>query len=169
MASAFTFKVIEKVAENASEWREMKKLVKELKEDKSYVKAGVVGEAAGAEHGEGVANVDVALWQEFGTDKIPSRSFIRAPFEANKQKYLGALRELLPKVIDGKMTITRALKLIGLAMATDMKKAILTGEGIPPPNAPSTIAAKGSSRPLVDTGQLVRSITSAVVVGGKDE
>lgn len=32
-----------------------------------------------------------------------------------------------------------------------------------PPNAPSTIRAKGSSHPLIDTGQLRRSITYVVV------
>jgi len=34
-----------------------------------------------------------------------------------------------------------------------------------PPNAPSTIAHKGSDRPLIDTGQLRRAITYAIVQG----
>jgi len=39
--------------------------------------------------------------------------------------------------------------------------------GVPPPNAPSTIAAKGSSQPLFDTGQLYGQISHEVRDGGK--
>lgn len=170
MANGFTFKLIEKVAENATEWLEIKKMVQELKTGKAYVKAGIVGDGAtDVAEGQQASTVDIALWNEFGTDHIPERSFIRKPFEANRQKYLKALNELLPKVVNKQMTIIRALKLVGLAMATDMKKAILSGSGIPPPNAPSTIAAKGSSRPLVDTGHLVQRISYAAVMPGEAE
>jgi hypothetical protein len=38
--------------------------------------------------------------------------------------------------------------------------------GIAPPNSPYTIARKGSSKPLIDTGQLRNSITYQVEIGG---
>jgi hypothetical protein len=44
------------------------------------------------------------------------------------------------------------------------KRYILQGDNLAP-NAPSTIKAKGSSRPLVDTSQLVKSITWVVRQG----
>jgi len=43
----------------------------------------------------------------------------------------------------------------------DACKSYIAG-GVPPPNAPSTIAKKGSSLPLVDTGSMMGSITYAV-------
>jgi phage gpG-like protein len=64
------------------------------------------------------------------------------------------------------MAIERALALVGQMMESDMRSAIAAG--IPPPNAARTIAAKGSSKPLVDSGQLRASISSAVVLHGDD-
>jgi hypothetical protein len=55
---------------------------------------------------------------------------------------------------------------MGSTLANAMKRKIVDGAGVPPPNAPSTVAKKGSSRPLVDTGRLVNAITWASIVGG---
>lgn len=46
-------------------------------------------------------------------------------------------------------------------MGRDAVKSYMAG-GVPPPNAPSTVAMKGSSTPLIDTGALLSSITYAV-------
>ena len=37
-------------------------------------------------------------------------------------------------------------------------------DGTLTPNAPSTIKKKGSSRPLIDTGQLRQSISNKVII-----
>lgn len=148
-------------------WNQIRAQLKALKQGDSYVKAGVLGDA-GAHEGSNLTNVDLALIHEFGTrdGRIPERSFIRSSFEHNRAEYIENLRKLIKGVYENKMTIPRALGIMGLKMASDMKKGITTGEGIPPPNAPATIAAKGSSRPLVDRGRLVNSISHEVVVSG---
>lgn len=177
-SNGLTFKV-ERVAAAAARWERIRALSKRLRNDRSVARAGVLAPLA-KEKGdrEGSAtNIEVAVWNEFGTVRhlpagvegpatvlTPSRSFVRAPFSANRGTYLAGLKELLPKVLEGKMPVERALGIVGLKMATDMKKAIR--EGIPPPNAPSTVAAKHSSTPLEDSGSLWRSITYAVVVPG---
>ena len=150
-----------------------KKLVaslKTLKQKDSYVKAGVLGSKATQPHPGQMDNVTLALIHEFGTRNghIPARPFIRGTFEEFKPSYIETLTVLLGGVYKGKMTIPRALGLLGLKMAADMKKTVTQGD-ILAPNADSTIKAKGSSRPLVDTGQLVRSVSHEVVIkGGPD-
>lgn len=52
--------------------------------------------------------------------------------------------------------IETKLDFVGEFLAGKMKEKIMSR--IPPPNAPSTIAAKGSSLPLFDTGEMVGAI-----------
>jgi hypothetical protein len=52
------------------------------------------------------------------------------------------------------------MKLIGMRVVGDIQDRI--SDGIPPPNSPITIARKGSSKPLIDSGQLRQSISFEV-------
>ena len=167
MGNPFTFKVVENLGVPLDNYRRVKRLVKDLKDGKAYTKIGVVGDKAGQREEGGLTNAQLAMYQEFGTENIPARSFINKPFANNKGKYLRALAELLPKVLEGTMPVSKALNLVGLAGEKDMRDAIR--DGIPPPLAPATIAAKGSSKPLIDTGQLLRSISHLVVLPGSKE
>jgi hypothetical protein len=72
------------------------------------------------------------------------------------------------RVYEGKIVAAaRRWACMGLRMTADQRKRITEGEGIPPPLAESTVKEKGSSRPLVDTGQLWRALLHDVVMGGK--
>jgi hypothetical protein len=169
-------------------WDELRQTLKNIRERDSYVKAGVFGDSETNKRDDGeLTNVDLAVIHEFGAPKasIPARSFIRATFDMNHASYKQMLRGLIPKIYELKMDVKRALGLLGAKMAADMKKRVVTGVGIPPPNAPSTVAkklAKGKNlgnnsasksktpRPLVDSGRLVDSITWEVVTkGGSDK
>jgi hypothetical protein len=149
-------------------WKKLKRALETLSHGDSYAKAGIIGQKAQADHG-GLTNEELGLIQEFGTadGHIPSRSFIREPYDANRERYMAALTKLIQAVYDGKIDVERALALVGPMMASDMREAIR--RGIPPPNAAATIAAKGSSKPLIDQGQLIGSISSAVVLHGDDK
>jgi hypothetical protein len=144
-------------------WEKLKRAL--LKDGPSvFGKAGIIGDAAAASRGghDGkVTNADLALIHEFGLG-VPERSFIRAAFDANRPKYLELLQRFAAAVYDGKMTVERALDLLAQEAASDMRNLIRAGEGIPPPNSPETIAEKGSSRPLVDSAQMLGSIAGAV-------
>ncbi len=166
-----------KATVNDAGWREVQKLLRELSNGEAHVKVGVLG-GPKKERGPGepVDNVDLALIHEFGAPAvgIPERSFLRSTFNEGKTSYISMLRTLLGRVLDERrarkkaglrMTLRKALDIVGLKMAIDSKKKITEGEGIPPPLKPATVARKGSSRPLVDTGRLLNSITHAVVVG----
>jgi phage gpG-like protein len=84
------------------------------------------------------------------------------------QQMLKRLREFNA---EAQKDLENQLGLVGQQVVSDVKGRILEGEGIPPPNAPSTVRRKGSSRPLVDTGQLLNSLTYQVVPGvaGEEE
>lgn len=122
-------------------------------------------------------NVEVAIANEFGTSTIPERSFLRSAFAANERKYIEALGNLLRARIVNGQDVGQGLNKIGLEVTTDVKNGITQGEQIPPPNSPATIAEKlkrtrkgtaGEPRTLVDTGQLVNSITHTVVKRGQE-
>jgi len=65
------------------------------------------------------------------------------------------------QVLDGKITGHAALDAIGGYAATHIQQFMVDLKH--PPNAPITIARKGSSNPLIDTGQLMNSVTWQVV------
>lgn len=92
---------------------------------------------------------------------IPERSYLRAGFDANADEIQGKMEYLLGLVLDGKITGQQALNAIGGFVATRIQ-AYLTDLKTPP-LAESTIRRKGSSNPLIDTGQLRDSITWQVV------
>lgn len=164
-------------------WKQIRASLKALKDGDSYVKVGVLGTGSGMKNRERtgpVTNVDLAVIHEFGAPSanIPERSFIRSSFDANRHQYIADLRKLMTSVYENKMTVARALGIMGLRMSTDMKKRITTGDGISPANTPEVFMRKllkntarfnktgAAPRPLVDTGRLVGSISHEVVLSG---
>jgi len=104
--------------------------------------------------------IEVACWNEFGTDDIPARSFIRAWFDENKARIKDDLRKLMQSVVQGTRTKEQILELLAQRCVGEIQQRI--ADGIPPENAASTIAQKGSSTPLIDTGQLRSSVSYRV-------
>ena len=104
----------------------------------------------------GVALLDVAFYNEYGTVHIPARPAIKLGGRHANQ----ALGELLKSVIrntnDDKILIEE-LKKVGQQATSIVKKEITDLRK--PPNAPSTIRKKGSDNPLIDTGTYRQSIT----------
>ena len=92
---------------------------------------------------------------------IPERSYLRAGFDAHADEIHGKMEHLLGLVLEGKSTGRHALNVLGGFVATRIQ-AYLTDLKTPP-LAESTIKRKGSSNPLIDTGQLRDSITWQVV------
>lgn len=107
--------------------------------------------------------VDVATFHEFGTKDVPERSFIRSNDANNKAKYKTIIAELKDKIIFKGMNISTALGLLGEKIKLDIQSGIR--KGLKPELKEKTIATKGSSTPLVDTGQLINGITYQVGKG----
>lgn len=137
-----------------------KSLIKRVGESaaKQTVSVGVHSDDDGA-HSEGVTILDVANFNEFGTANIPERSFIRAWHDESLSENQATLSKLSEQVVKGTIpTLEKALDMFGARAAGEVKKRIIAG--IPPENADSTIAKKGTSTPLIgETTQLLNSIT----------
>lgn len=124
---------------------------------------GVLQGEANDDHGGGTSVLDVALFNEYGTEDIPARSFLRDTYELREKKIGKTVRSLILKEAKGNINKSRmisAMKKAGAYVLAEVLKRISTR--IPPPNDPATIAKKGSDVPLIDTGLLRKSLTFEV-------
>jgi len=124
------------------------------------VAVGILGAAATQTEKGGASLLEVGTWNEFGTETIPARSFIRATLDQEETAAKDLIVKLTQAVIKGKMTKAQALQLLGVWAQGRVQARIASS--IPPPNAPSTIRQKGSSTTLINTGQLRSAISYEV-------
>lgn len=105
--------------------------------------------------------IQVAEWMEFGTRNIPARPFIRGfadNFEPEVRGWIGAALARVRKGGDMAMELEK----VGLRLQAGVQEFIAFGDFAP--LSPRTIARKGSSRPLIDTGQLRSAISYKVEI-----
>lgn len=88
--------------------------------------------------------------------RIPERSFLRAGHDAYIDEVMDKASKLVGQVIDGKMSEEQLLDFVGLTLSTKIKT--YARELSSPPNSSFTIDQKGSSNPLVDTGNMIGGI-----------
>lgn len=127
------------------------------------VRVGIMGNKTNRKNDVGITNADVGFIHEFGTSKIPKRSFLRMPIFQKNEDILAYVKKAgaLKKLAKGKMV--EVLADIGIACERVILQAFASsGWGDWATNAPSTIRRKKSDSPLIDTGQLRRSISSVV-------
>lgn len=133
----------------------------------SSVKVGLPSDKVGQEvYGDGVTIMQVGAQHEYGTEKMPARSFLRMPFEVKRDdidRYIGLQ---FRAVMEGKRSADDAMELIGI-MATNISKEAFrnNGYGQWAPLSPITKAIKaeaGKTTPLVWSGILRNSITWSI-------
>lgn len=91
---------------------------------------------------------------------IPERSFLRGGFDNCKDEVANKAAMVVPLVLNGEMNEDTAINLIGTLFRDRIKDYTVSLNS--PPNHPFTIEHKNSSNPLVDTGDLVNSISYEV-------
>lgn len=121
------------------------------------VKVGIMADA-GSEK-DGASLVEVATYNEFGTQHIPARPFVRQTTDNNRWAWGSMTARLEDRVAHG-MDPHQALEILGNKAEGDMKATIGRGHFVP--NAPNTIKQKGSSQPLIDTGRMRNSVSHKV-------
>lgn len=102
----------------------------------------------------------IGVVNEFGTDKagknhnirIPERAWMRNWFDTHKKQIEKKMQLLYDQVLNGYIDAKKAIALLGQWYQSELRKSIT--EFSTPPNAPSTIQKKGSSHPLIDSGQM---------------
>lgn len=109
-----------------------------------------------------------AIVNEFGTTQagrnknitIPERSFIRATYNKQYKKVAKRFTQIFESISKKRYDVKAKLKLIALEQSSATQETITNFKS--PANAPSTIKKKGSSHPLIDTGEMRSKITSKV-------
>ena len=115
-----------------------------------------VGVLENATYPDGTPVAMVAFWNEYGTRTSPVRAFFRTTVSENKKNWVLSVQNLMKMHNNPK----QVMGLIGVHMQEQIVQSINTWSD--PPNSAYTIAKKGSSKPLIETGVLMRSIKSEV-------
>ncbi|MXN51909.1 hypothetical protein GR158_12325 [Shinella sp. AETb1-6] len=115
-------------------------------------------------------NIQKAVWNEFGTrggasgggwgGPVPERPFLRNAMRDNKGKYRNGMRASAAKLLTGKTSISVVLAKLGIMAQGDVQESITSLQS--PPNSPTTIELKGSSNPLIDSGEMRGAVTYKV-------
>lgn len=150
----FTFKGLKLTGEGKKYMAELKKLQKmEIH----------VGFQSGESPYEGGADLaEIAAYNEYGTSDMPARPFMQQSWE-NHEADLKKVCQQANNIIANGGTAEEACKVIGVAGVGFIQQGIV--EGVFEPNAPSTVAKKGSAQPLIDTGHMRQSVNYVVKKG----
>ncbi len=127
---------------------------------KLRLRVGIVGPGANElEEGSSLTLAELGKIHEYGAPDvgIPERSFMRSTM-ANRANDLKALwASELRLVLARQKTPRQAMEAVGMQVVTWIQATIRAG--IEPPLWEETVRRKGSSKPLIDHGQLINSIT----------
>lgn len=110
----------------------------------------------------GLSMAQIAASNEFGAKNVPARPFMRTSFDENVSKINKLVNLQYQAVQDGKKSAEKALTAIGVVMVGLIQQKIRAI--VSPPNSPRTIGIKGSSKPLIDFGQMIQSVREKVVM-----
>ncbi|MFJ7698912.1 hypothetical protein [Lysinibacillus fusiformis] len=109
----------------------------------------------------GVHEFGITIRKEKGSIVIPERSFLRSTFDDKNKEWFKFMKKQLEHVLQGRLDARTLCERLGAKMVGDVQVKLT--ELNDPSNAPSTIAQKGSSNPLIDSGGLRQRITYKVV------
>ena len=138
----------------------LEKLDKELKYLQTHaVKVGVLGNGSA----NGISVQDYAIFNEYGTSRIPARPFFRLSVgTANAQNEIKEyMKQQVEQIIQGGISAQQAYENLGTFVVQKIKKTIASGNFAA--LNPQTIKKKGHSKPLIDTHSLYESINFEIV------
>ena len=113
-----------------------------------------------AHYPDGTPVAYVATIHEFGTPRIPARPFMRPAVACHGGDWMEALASGTRASLNGGPAPEQVLELVTLQAAGNVAEEIQAVTA--PPLSPVTIKRKGFDKPLVDTGQMLQSVTGKV-------
>ena len=138
---------------------------------KPYVKVGAL-QKSGNHDDSDITIAELLTIHEFGAPQanIPERAPIRKTLDQKKSDITQLQEKVYKQVIDGKTTVENGLELMGQDLKRKIQDTIRSG--LTPPWAESTLQERLSrtskpiiaNTPLIDSGQLLRSIDYEVVI-----
>jgi hypothetical protein len=142
-------------------WKNIEKSVKKM--DDSFVTIGV--HKGVHPYPSGVAVPLVAHWHEYGTQKIPERSFLRSTINQKQTPIWTLIGKQKDMIFKNHISVHKGLTVIGFVVMEMIKGTIKRGgvgtyafEKL----AASTLKNKVTTKPLIDSGRLHRSINFEV-------
>lgn len=112
----------------------------------------------------------IGLFLKAETTKItiPPRPFTRQAFDKNIQKMSNNIQRWFTLMIENKISSRKFLELIGVMNQGYIRQSIVQGKW--KENHPITIQQKGSSRPLISSGEMMQGVTYKIEEGrGSDD
>lgn len=91
---------------------------------------------------------------------IPERAFLRTGYDQSKDEIIKKAEAILKDVVGGKMSADQFLEMVGLIMKSRIQDYARDLDS--PPNHPYTVERKGSSNPLVNSGDMIGAISYKV-------
>lgn len=120
---------------------------------------GVKGSALHRQSRQSIAQI--ASYHEYGTKHIPKRSMIFKWVEQRKKQIVDASVLIAGQIVEKRISARQGIGKLGAFAQGDIQARM--SEGIPPPLSEVTIKRKGSSTPLIDTGQMRASVSYRVI------
>lgn len=142
--------------------RELRKRLKAI--SRLHLTLGFQGPSGRQRYPTGVNVATVAAFQEFGTFRIPQRSFLRATMFEQRDKVEAIMARAVRLTTFGLGPVA-ALSDAGGQIAALIKRKIETSRAWAKRNQPSTVARKGFDYPLHETDLMAESVTWAVRKG----
>lgn len=106
------------------------------------VKVGIQSDAGDE---EGTSILDIAIYNEFGTETIPARPFIR-DFAQKNEKVLGMAMERVAARVEKGGSVDAALATLGEFAQQHQQAHVRASKSWAEPNAKSTVQAKSRAR-----------------------
>ena len=147
-----------KIQEDLKKFNKLKAIL--LKINQSHLDVGFFGgEKEEKPQGKNELNTPtIAFLNEFGSmcGNIPARPFFRQTLSQNKH-FESDIKTLVSDMLDFKITLKSGYRKVGVKIQGELQAQFTKGSFVK--NSKATIKAKGSSRPLIDSGQLRRAVS----------
>ena len=105
----------------------------------------------------GASILQVAIWNNFGTYRTPSRPFMKMATKQIQEVSAPIIQALIAKINAGKTDGKKELEILAIQAQGIIQTVITDGGFIA--NAPSTIEAKNSEQPLINSGDMRKAVT----------
>lgn len=149
-----------KIDVSSTNGRGIKKLLDSVSKD-GFVKVGILS-GTGKHENSDLTVAEIGFTHEFGELFFPERSFIRSTIQDKSREIKSVSSSEMKKILDGKSNTKKGLGILGAFTAGLIQEKFTVNDW--QPNSLSTQKKKGSSMPLIDTGQLRSSISYRVMI-----
>lgn len=155
------FKIDLKTITKLDKFKDLQKTLEKISHQEVLI--GVPDTKTERKAGEAASNAELAYIHEHGApmQNIPQREFLQPSIEHNIDKINAQQKKVLEIGLENKSTQSELNKL-GLLGQSIVKNWFTDSNNGWEPNTPETIKRKKSDKPLIDTAQLLNSITYVI-------